>query len=313
MAKDVLLSKQHVVDEIINEVSRILGEDVTVTPTNVTKTNVVKTGIILKAEGCNIAPTIYLESFVDRINEDESNVSEVAQAIVDTYYRSKIDKDYDASWFMDFEGQVKDRLRMKLINTEWNQEILKDVPSVPFLDLSIVFYCIVPDMDEQGSILIHNSHLDFWNRSVDTIFKAATENTVKAGYEIRSIMAVLREMMGVDELPFEEQADDMMYVLTNKSKFNGSVLFTMENILADFVKEQEKLRGKKIDSVIVIPSSLHESLLICKDDSLPVDEMNISDMIKSINNDASIMNAEDVLSDHAYVYVADEHKIMSIN
>lgn len=38
MAKDVLLSKQHVVDEIINEVSRILGNEVTVTTTSVTKT-----------------------------------------------------------------------------------------------------------------------------------------------------------------------------------------------------------------------------------------------------------------------------------
>lgn len=313
MAKD-LLSKQHVADEIIGEISKLLGEDVKITSTFVTKTNVVKNGIIIKEEGCNMAPTIYLEPYLELINEDESNISEIAAVIVDVYLRNRVDEDYDSSWFMDFEGQVRARLRMKLINTKWNQEMLVDVPSVPFLDLSIVFYCVVPDIGgQQGSILIHNNHLDLWKQDIDTVFKAAMENTINQGYEIKNIMTVIQELMGEESLPFEEKSDDMMYVLTNKNRLNGSVLFTMESILADFVKEQEQQRGKKINRVLIIPSSLHECLLVCADSSTSIEKMNITETIKSINNDTSIMDAEDVLSDHPYMYMVEEHKIISID
>lgn len=312
MAKELFISKQNVVDKVIEEVARILGDGITVTPTCVTKTNVVKSGLIIKSEESNIAPTIYLEEFMVRLQDDESDaaVLEVANAIADVYRRSKIDEDYDCSWFLDFE-QVRDRLRIKLLNTAWNQEILKDVPSVPFLDLSMVLYCVVPEMNRQsGSILIHKNHLECWKQDIDTVFKAAMENTAK-DYEIKSITAVLREMMGDVEFPFDEMPDDMMYVLTNKSKFQGSVLFTIEDVLSSFVKEQEAIRGKKIDKVLIIPSSLHETLLICSSGDSTIEEMDVTEMIRSVNNDC--VNAEDVLSDHPYMYVVDEHKIISID
>lgn len=312
MAKELFVSNQNVVDKVIEEVTKILGDGVTVTATCVTKTNVIKNGLVIKSEDSNIAPTIYLEEFMVRLQDDESDeaVLEVANAIADVYRRSKIDEDYDCSWFLDFE-QVRDRLRIKLLNTAWNQEILKDVPSVPFLDLSMVLYCVVPEMNRQsGSILIHKNHLECWKQDIDSVFKAAMENTAK-DYEIKSITAVLREMMGDVEFPFDEMPDDMMYVLTNKSKFQGSVLFTIEDVLSSFVKEQEAIRGKKIDKVLIIPSSLHETLLICSSGDSTIEEMDVTEMIRSVNNDC--VNAEDVLSDHPYMYVVDEHKIISID
>jgi len=87
MAKEKFISKQTVVDKVIEEVARILGDGITVTATCVTKTNVIKNGLVIKSEDSNIAPTIYIEEFMDRLGDDESDAAiiEVANAIVDVY------------------------------------------------------------------------------------------------------------------------------------------------------------------------------------------------------------------------------------
>ena len=54
---------------------------------------------------------------------------------------------------------------MKLIHYERNKELLKKVPHIRFLDLAIVFYCLI-SMDfttGNATILIHHSHLKNWN------------------------------------------------------------------------------------------------------------------------------------------------------
>ena len=73
---------------------------------------------------------------------------------------------------------VKDNILFKLINTEYNQELLMQVPHIPYLDLSIVFYIYVSE-SEQGimATLVHNEHIESWNVTVDELYEAARKNT----------------------------------------------------------------------------------------------------------------------------------------
>ena len=81
----------------------------------------------------------------------------------------------------------------KLINAEKNKGLLEDVPHKDFLDLSIVFQCLVSleEIGEDASILINNTHSEMWNVSVEELYQAAMENTHQlCPYEIKDITDV---------------------------------------------------------------------------------------------------------------------------
>lgn len=70
---------------------------------------------------------------------------------------------------------------MKLIHYERNKELLEKVPHIRFLDLAIVFYCLI-SMDfttGNATILIHHSHLKNWNITTTELFQIAKDNTQK--------------------------------------------------------------------------------------------------------------------------------------
>ncbi len=60
---------------------------------------------------------------------------------------------------------------MKLINYERNRELLKRVPYYRFLDLAIVFLCLVEsDSSGTATVLIHNEHLTYWGITRDDLY-----------------------------------------------------------------------------------------------------------------------------------------------
>ena len=76
-------------------------------------------------------------------------------------------------------SNIRDKIALKLIHYERNKILLKDVPHIRFLDLAIVFYCLISMDITQGSatILIHHSHLKNWNMQTDDLFEIAKKNT----------------------------------------------------------------------------------------------------------------------------------------
>ena len=61
--------------------------------------------------------------------------------------------------FLEYEN-VKDSIVYRLINTEMNRELLDDLPHMEFLDLSVVFCCLVmEEVDNSAFIWIHNIHM----------------------------------------------------------------------------------------------------------------------------------------------------------
>ena len=64
-------------------------------------------------------------------------------------------------------NKIKDKVRFKLINTKNNEALLKQIPSIPYMDLSIVFYLYMEE-DNGGMMVaqIQKGHLDLWEVDV---------------------------------------------------------------------------------------------------------------------------------------------------
>ena len=85
-----------------------------------------------------------------------------------------------------------------------------------------------------------------------------------------------------------------MYVATNKSRVNGAAIIACEDVLENFCREKE------IKGVVIIPSSIHEILLLPIDYNFNEDEIN--NMIQEVNSNEVSENER--LSDHVYYYYA---------
>lgn len=275
------------------------GEKYIVRVNNVMKNNgVMLSGITLMQEDSNISPTIYLNNYYEAYEKGQTSLKTIVNDVVDTYDRNKVSRSVNMSFFMDYE-KIKGRIIYKLINTERNKELLKDIPSITFHDLSIVFQCLVSEEKfGNATILIHNAHLKIWNKTVQDIYKEACINTPKLQkYDIKNMRDVINEMLA-DEMLCDEMFCDNnvneqlpMYVLSNQARVQGASCMLYPDILKDFSTALNR-------DIFILPSSIHELILLPVMGDENSDEL--KEMVMDINK--TQVEREEVLSDSVYYY-----------
>lgn len=293
------------------EVERRTGDNYRVRLNDVRKNNgVVLRGLTVMQDDSNISPTIYLNNYYEEYANGRATLVNVVNDVMDTYHRNKVNQSVDMRYFLNYES-VQQRIIYKLVNTEKNRELLEDVPHIEFLDLSIVFQCMVAQ-EEFGtaSILIHNVHMKLWDVSVENLYQAAKENTQRLQeYEIKSMADVLCEIMREDD-PENTDSEDLaeefpdsvpMYVLSNKNRVEGAVCILYPDLVRDFAEAIGS-------SFYIIPSSVHEVLLLPAGHDGESEE--IKSMIREIND--TQVSTEEILSYSLYFYDREERKIIRL-
>lgn len=315
--------KQSFKTEIQNRIAAKLGEDFLVKITEVFKTNVSLDAVTIydRNSSTNVTPTIYLNAYYNDFTKGVA-IEDIVEKIVDVYETHKQESPIDVSNFLNFDS-VKNRIACKVINRDLNQKLLEDVPFDSVLDMAIVFY-VVFDITELGnaSILIHNSHLDAWGISKEELSEIAHKNTPKIlGVSIQSMADVIGAMLRSDlqrNMSFEadeqtvdemlEQmtadADNNMYVLTNTNKLNGAVLMTYPEILKEFAIQHH------VERMVLIPSSIHEALIIIGDEILNSGYDYFNSMVQEVNTNN--VAEDEILNDHCYLYTLEENKLTMI-
>lgn len=266
------------------------GQKVVLQP--VIKNNgIVYDGLIIMDPILNISPTIYLNPYYHRYLNGVS-MEDIYEDILNTYYENLPTQNFDISLFRDF-NKASEYIAFKLVNKEKNIELLTDIPYVEFQDLVLIFICIVNNFrNEYATILIHNQHLSLWGVTTETLYQLAMQNTPKLLPHRFESMENLLERIEHEHL--SALPDYNMYILTNKLKIHGSTCITYPRLLkriSDFLE----------DDFIIIPSSIHEVLIIPESITKPEYTMeDFRSMIAEINE--TELTDDEVLSDHAYVY-----------
>ena len=177
----------------------------------------------------------------------------------------------DYEMLSDYEG-IRSNIACKLIHAASNEAILKDVPYIPWMDLAIVFYlCIHEDDSGLMTAMIHNSHLRIWNISLEDLKTSALANSPRLFPPVISSMACIIEEMNRGLNPhFQEthpkpETPAPFYVLSNRSGINGAACILYEDVLKNFADGVEK-------NLIILPSSIHEVLLLPDDGDISYEE-----------------------------------------
>ncbi len=258
-------------------------------------------GLLISTPSVNISPTIYLNYYYESYT-DGMPFCDVVERILTCYEKYKLESSVDVSFFCDF-SKVKDHIIFKLVNLEQNTELLKTVPHVPYLDLAIVFCYFIPSntcdvLKESASatILIHDSHIAYWDKTPYELLQIAKENTPRI-FEPRlyPLSDMIYDMMpALDEevsSPEKPEMEIPIYVLTNNQKFLGAATLLYHGIL-------EKCAQTLDDDFYIIPSSIHEVLLLPKDCHTSAEDL--SSLVREVNENH--VAVEEILSNHVYFY-----------
>lgn len=194
----------------------------------------------------------------------------------------------------DFE-QIKDRLIIVLSSLEMNEQWLKDKCYKPFLNLAATVGILV-DVDETSNSIIHvqEKMLDMWNVTFEYIFEVAKENSF---IESNILFKDINDVLTLHGISLDADAS-LLYVATNRHNFMGANLLMNNSFLYAIA---EKLQ----ESFYIIPSSVHELLVLPACQVQDVEELNL--VIQDINDTEVILANR--LSYTLYYYDCTTHKV----
>lgn len=281
------------VEEIIENMQKRVPENYLVQVQNICKNNDLKlTGLTIGDQNLNIYPTIYLEEFYKKYEEGVS-FETITDIIWNTYCQNAPKGNWDTSRFIEWRN-VKDIICPKIINYGANRELLNSVPYRKVCDLAVVYYAVV-DICENGvaSILLRNEHLKLWGKTEADLYELALENYRRIfSITSRNLDDIILELMNCKEdISFDENTIVPMIVVTNNKKLNGAAAIL-------FPDELQKIADKIGADLYILPSSVHEIILLSTDNTMTVDEL--KETVRFVNSNE--LRQEEVLSDNVYLF-----------
>lgn len=193
----------------------------------------------------------------------------------------------------------KNEICYKIVGSEQNQDMLKNVPNMPVIDgLTAVFYIRLSDCE---TVTISNDLIRLWNipkeSAVPVLYQHAAENTER----LKPVELISMPELTKDSHEGKRNNADEAYVLTTTDTLFGAstILYQNGQLLTDALQKMSRQTGHNINAVYILPSSIHE-VLIVPDTGYYSSEL-LQAMVQSMNR-SSYVKPEEILSDQIYHY-----------
>lgn len=285
-----------------------LGDSFFVSIQQIPKNNgVISDSLCIRKPPSPVSAAIYISHFFDEY-QNGAALSCIVSEILHLYSSHSLPPDFEPEQFFSFESCRKN-LACKLINTSQNQSVLSDIPHIPFLDLSIVFYLFTETGGEVFTSLVNNKQLSLWNITAEALLSQAHKNSL---FLFPPVIKELEDMINkmvfscppLSEHRDTEDGEDeekeasvfpkerpLIYVLTNTKGINGAYTILYPGVLESFAQTADC-------DLVIIPSSIHEVLLLPHEPDM--DYCDMDSIIQEINKNE--VPVEEQLSNHVYFY-----------
>ena len=293
-----------------DEVSmKLEGESIVETREVMKNNGTVYVGLTLGGNGEEVMPTIYLEDYY-KSYQNGVPMENLVDMIISLYENNKRKVPEGIKDFLNYSS-VKKNILYKLINRKRNEELLEDVPYIPYHDLAIVFYVQVTfgEDDGIGSILIHNAHMEKWGVTRETLLEDAASNCEKLLPPVviplgKFICDSYMKRFGAlpDDMVPEELLENLpMHIVTNTRNVFGAGVILYEGILKSSADSFDK-------NLAILPSSVHEMIIIPVDCESECEHL--LDIVREVN--CTSVKEEDFLSDNVYYYNRSKREVRMI-
>lgn len=264
--------------EYATEIAQMVGN---AEAKEVEKANGVKfTGIVV--DQGTIKPTVY----VDQMFERGMSVEDAAKEVRRIAEVNKAEGGFNTENFMDYQGFIKERLRIRLYNKSTKAEVKRSAKARGFDDLIMVPYVEnVMVGPTKGSIKVLKQHIKAWGVTEKEVIDQALTNN-KRNADLQTLASFMAEV-GVDE--FAEEIPNGPVIVSNKERCFGA---------AEILRMLPEYKKRLPNGFFVIPSSVHEVLVLPKQAGMDIEYL--SQMVKEVNE--TTLAPEEVLADHAYEF-----------
>ena len=222
------------------------------------------------------SPSLRLKHLYDiySITEDMEEILDIIRGGAD-YPGEDLENELFDSW-----EKEKTKIFPVILNRERNLALISEEDSVyrEKLDLIVIYYLKVELLEgKTGSLRITNHFLKRWGVTEEDLYQ---QSFLNHDYRLLRLADI--------------------YILTNKSRYRGaSGMF--------FSDEVRKFAEKNQCDVFILPSSIHETLLL--KDSFEISVQELKEMVCEINSDKDVITEEDFLSNSVYRYSRDTDEI----
>ncbi len=303
-----MMSFEEFAENVVKEIRAKVGGAFQIKEHNVIKNNNVKlTGIAVVKEEADIGPCVYLDEFYREHESDGMRFDEIVDEVYQLIVKNEEEApDFDISGFKRWEV-VRENVYAKLINAEQNKELLEQIPHRAFMDLAVVYYAVARDSarEDIGTILIYNGHMEMWGQEEENLYQTAMMNMRADGEaDLATIETIVKCI--VPDFIFPAASDNVpgntsMYILTNCHKRFGAAEILDRKTL-------QMIADKVGDGFIVLPSSVHETIVLPPKDE--TEYRRLADMVREVND--TDVDVEERLSYHVYVYSRDEEELQIV-
>ncbi len=278
--------------------------DLVINPRTMQKNNgVEKTFLDVKYPDSLIAPSVPMDDAYEAYASG-MDINKICDKIFSSLSFSK-NNAFDINTIMN-PVYFNDNVVTRVVNSDKNYDMLLNAPykSIKgFNDLVLVgrLEVTMPD-GHQGSILVTEDILSRVGVSAKEMFDMAQSNTERLHpAKIQSMSSQLAELTGMPEFVFEDTPP--MYVVSNVGNTNGANVLTYDGIF-------ERIRSELGGDFYILPSSIHEFIVLPKSFGKEIGEENLNNMVREIN--AAVVSPEEVLSDSIYSYNSNTKAISTV-
>lgn len=288
------MTEKQFTQELRNKVLAHMSEELDIL---ITTQNYVNTGLeecltlVPKKDRAGYAcPTVRLGRYYKRFLRGDA-FDEIAAEIVHIFqeHSSALTKKFKLGSFED----KKSRIIPMLINTQRNRELLHKLPHETFMEFSVIYVVIFPEWgadDACTSTKITYEILDVWGITADEVRSAAWNNIEERQPAVIHNMNDILISLGLDGP--QAMTDLGMLVVTNETKVNGAICILYPNV-------QKQLLETLGDDLIVIPSSIHEVIVLPFTDQNDSTIVAVNNMISEVNTD-QVLEC-DILGQHCFI------------
>jgi len=250
-------------------------------------------GILVPGTRRDISPVIPLEGFYEELCTGKG-FGDVMEEIMETYGKLKDGIPIQLPEIRRWE-LAKNRVAPKLVSWQENREMLKDMPHERFLNLAVVYIYIAGTWEGGfASAAVTKDMLKAWGTCREELRAYASVNFKNYfTADVRSLEELLEEF----HYPAGKAAGGLpcpLYIMTNQEKVNGAAFML-------FPEELEKAAEKLGSDFYILPSSIHEILLMPCGFGTPEE---LKQIVCAVNR--SEVPEELRLSDSVYCYSREE-------
>ncbi len=285
---------EHFLQAVGRQLENELGEFYEVKVTKTLKNNDYEAfGFSIAAMGEKVYPTLYVNDYYEKYQNHEMNLREIVEDLLEEYHVFRVEKpEFLETVPTPFSWEdVRDKVVVQMVSKSRNGALLQSVPHFEWVDLAVVFRVVV---DCHGgsiqSVLVKNDIFESWDVTTEELKEIAIENS-KRLFPLR--MEPMSQTLKEESLIQEVHPDfPEMMILTNEFGINGASVILYEEGQLEYLAKQCQT------DLILIPSSIHEFLVLPKSDQFTRDSMNA--MVRDVNE--NLVSEDEILSDRIYYY-----------